>query len=312
MSARQPAPPAAGPASTAPQYRIGAVAQETGIATETLRVWERRYQVVVPGRTERGGRLYSDADLVRLRLIKELVDGGHAISRVAPLDDVQLRAVHARLEKPLAPLALDELRARFIDASDRLDAHAAQQILGRAALLLGPRAFAIELVAPLLRELGDRWALGRSRICHEHMASAIVRTVLGGLVVSLPASDARPRIVVATPTGQLHELGALLAALLAGAAGWNVLYLGPNLPAAEIGEAVTRSAASAVMLSLLGTAKRETEVDLRSLVRSLPGSVTLLAGGASATGSAALARRAVLFGDLAALDAWLRREGKAS
>jgi DNA-binding transcriptional MerR regulator/methylmalonyl-CoA mutase cobalamin-binding subunit len=298
------------PPSAAPQYRIGAIAQETGIATETLRVWERRYKVVVPGRTARGGRLYSDADLTRLRLIKELVDNGHSISQVARLDDPQLRAVHARLEKPAPELALDDLRSRFLDASDRLDAYAAQQILGRAALLLGPRTLALELVAPLLRDLGDRWEKGRSRICHEHMASAIVRTVLGGLVVSLTTADARPRIVVATPIGQLHELGALLAALLAGAAGWNVLYLGPNLPAQEISNAAISTGAAAVVLSVVGTARRESESDLRTLVQALPPSVTLVAGGPGAARSAALARRAVLFEDLVALDVWLNKEVK--
>ena len=296
------------PPSSAPQYRIGAIAHETGIATETLRVWERRYQVVVPSRTARGGRLYSDADLTRLRLIKQLVDHGHSISQVARLDDAQLRVVHARLDKPSPELALDELRTRFLDASDRLDAYAAQQILGRAALLLGPRTLALELVAPLLRDLGDRWEQGRSRICHEHMASAIVRTVLGGLVGSLTTADGRPRIVVATPRGELHELGALLTALLAGAAGWNVLYLGPNLPAQEIAEAVTRTGAVAVVISLVGAARRESEGDLRALVQALPPSVTLVAGGPGAAHSEALRGRAVLFEDLEALDGWLQQE----
>jgi DNA-binding transcriptional MerR regulator/methylmalonyl-CoA mutase cobalamin-binding subunit len=298
--------------AVAPLFRIGAAAQETGIATETLRVWERRYKVVVPTRTPRGGRLYSEADLARLRLVKELVDGGHAISQVAPLDEGQLRTMQARLEKPAAAAGpgLDELRARFIAAADLLDAHVAQQILGRAALLLGPRAFALDLVAPLLRELGDRWALGLTRICQEHLASAIVRTVLGGLVATEAAGRQGPRMLVATPAGELHELGALLTALLAGAAGWSVLYLGPNLPAEEIHEAAARGGARVVALSLVSRARRETERDLRLLVQALPPAVTLLAGGAGAGASPALARRAVVLGDLAALDEWLRREVK--
>jgi DNA-binding transcriptional MerR regulator/methylmalonyl-CoA mutase cobalamin-binding subunit len=293
-----------------PRYKIGAVAQETGIATETLRVWERRYGVVVPGRTAHGGRLYSDADLVRLRLVKDLVDHGHAISQVARLDDGQLRGVHARLEKPEVALDLEELRARFLDASERLDPHAARQILGRAALLLGTRALAIDFIAPLLRALGDRWAAGRTGVCHEHMASAIVRTVLGGLVMTQDGAEGRPRLVVATPKGELHELGALLGALLAGAAGWSVVYLGPNLPADEICEAVLRTGARAVAISLSVSSRRETEGDLRALVASLPPDIALLAGGAGAAASAALAQRAVFLGDLAALDEWLQREAR--
>jgi DNA-binding transcriptional MerR regulator/methylmalonyl-CoA mutase cobalamin-binding subunit len=291
-----------------PLYKIGAVAQETGIATETLRVWERRYRVVVPGRTPRGGRLYSDDDLARLRLIKDLIDRGHAIGQVARLDDGQLRVIRERLDQPGPALGLDELRVRFLDAAARLDAHGAHQILARAALLLGPRALAIDLLAPLLQELGDRWAVGSARVCHEHMASAIVRTVLGGLVLTQSGAGGGRRLVVATPRAELHELGALLCALLAGAAGWDVLYLGPSLPAAEIVEAAARGRATAVAISLTSAARRETEVDLRHLVRELPATLPLLAGGAGAASSAALARRAVVFGDLAALDDWLRRE----
>jgi MerR family transcriptional regulator, light-induced transcriptional regulator len=295
-----------------PLYKIGAAAQETGIATETLRVWERRYRVVVPSRTPRGGRLYSDADLARLRMIKGLVDRGHAIGQVARLDESQLRAARIRLDRPPPGLDLVDLRGRFFDAADQLDAHAAYQILGRAALLLGSRALAVDFLAPLLHELGDRWVVGRTRVCHEHMASAIVRTVLGGLVLTQHGALGGPRLVVATPRGELHELGALLCALLAGAAGWDVLYLGPNLPAAEIVEAAARSGAVAVAISLSGAARRETEGDLRHLVASLQPAAVLLAGGAGAGASAALARRAVVFGDLPALDQWLRRGSKTS
>ena len=171
---------------------------------------------------------------------------------------------------------------------------------------------AIDMLAPLLQELGDRWEVGSARVCHEHMATAIVRTVIGGLVLTQPGPAGARRLVVATPHGELHELGALLCALLAGAAGWDVLYLGPNLPAAEIVEAAARGGAAAVAISMSSAARRETEADLRQLVTALPASIPLLAGGAGAGASAALARRALLFVDLTALDDWLRREARRS
>ena len=303
MTTRDPKP-------AAPLYRIGAVAHETGIATETLRIWERRYRVVVPSRTAAGGRLYSDGDLDRLRIIKDLVDHGHAISQVAHLNHQQLLTMQARLEMAGAAPSLDDLRGRFLDAASRLDAHTAQQILGRATLLLEPRVLVLDLIAPLLRELGERWAAGHAGVCHEHMASAIVRTVLGGLLVTQSGDGARPRIIAATPKGELHELGALLSAVLAGAAGWDVLYLGPNLPAEEIAEAAVASGARVVAISLVASGRRETEVDLRALVQALAPAVTLIAGGSGAAASAALGKRAILFADLSATDGWLRREVK--
>ena len=71
-------------------YRIGAVSRLTGIPADTLCIWERRYHLVDPQRTEKGGRLYSQADVNRLTMIKALVDQGHAISTVANLDAREL------------------------------------------------------------------------------------------------------------------------------------------------------------------------------------------------------------------------------
>jgi len=71
-------------------YRIGAVSRLTGISADTLRIWERRYNLVEPQRTEKGGRLYTQDDVTRLTMIKTLVDQGHAISTVANLESREL------------------------------------------------------------------------------------------------------------------------------------------------------------------------------------------------------------------------------
>jgi len=77
--------------STEPGYRIGAVSRLTGISTDTLRMWERRYGVVEPHRAEKGNRLYTRDDISRLALIKRLVDAGHAIGTIANLSQEQLQ-----------------------------------------------------------------------------------------------------------------------------------------------------------------------------------------------------------------------------
>lgn len=291
--------------------RIGQVASATGIPVETLRVWERRYQVVTPERGPRGGRLYTDAHIARLRRIKQLVERGHPIGQVAGLDEAQLETV---LETSGGgPRALGQLRARFIAAIERLDARGAQQILDRAALRLGTRVLLLDLVAPLLRDIGDRWADGSMRICQEHIASAIVRTVLGTLLATQPPGRRARTMVVATPSGELHELGALVVASLAAIAGWDVLYLGPNLPAEEILVAAQASGAAVVGLSI-GAAeaddRRQVAAVLTELAARLPLAVTLLVGGAGA--GALAARRALRIDDLSRLDAWLRERGSVS
>ena len=84
------------------EYKIGMVAKATGISVDTLRVWERRYAVVEPSRTDGGGRLYSEQDVARLRLIKRLIDNGDAISNLASLP---FEALQKRLEDALRELA---------------------------------------------------------------------------------------------------------------------------------------------------------------------------------------------------------------
>lgn len=296
------------PAAGGPRYRIGAVAHQTGIPVETIRIWERRYRVVTPERSDRGGRLYSDAHVIRLRRIKQLVDRGHAIGRVAALDDGQIQGLLERSGATSTEPDLSELRSRFITAVDRMDARGAQQILGRAALLLGTRTLVLELVVPLLQEIGDRWAEGEARICHEHVASAIVRTVLGSLLATHPPGGRARTMVVGTPAGELHELGALLVALLAGLAGWDVLYLGPNLPPEELVAAAQTSGAAAVAISIVhkgaeGAAAVTTSV--KALAAQLPRSVALLVGGAGAADLGTV-RRARRFNELRAFDEWLR------
>jgi len=301
---------AGGPVAEA-RYRIGAVAHETGIPVETLRIWERRYRVVTPERSPRGGRLYTDIHVARLRRIKLLVDRGHAIGQVAGLDETQIQSLLERTSGSGAP-DLSELRARFISAVDRMDARAAQQLLGRAALLLGTRALILDLVVPLLHEIGQRWVAGSVRVCHEHVASAIIRTVLGSLLATQPPGPRARTIVVATPAGELHELGALLVALLAAVAGWDVLYLGPNLPAEEILTAAQTSGAAAVALSIVHVAETQdagaVKASVAALASGLPRSVSLLVGGAGGEAADGVAR-VIRFHDLPRLDMWLRGHG---
>lgn len=83
-------------------YRIGAVSRLTGVAQDTLRVWERRYDAVVPLRTEAGRRVYTQSDISRLTLIKRLVDQGDAISSIANLTLEQLQARIGRSRTPVA------------------------------------------------------------------------------------------------------------------------------------------------------------------------------------------------------------------
>ncbi len=148
-----------------------------------------------------------------------------------------------------------------------------------------------ELLVPLLQEIGTAWRHGRISIRHEHLATAAIRAwLIGARQVQSPPAHA-PAIVIGTPAGQSHELGALMAALVAESAGWRVVYLGVDLPADEIAAATRQGEARAVALSVVYPPDDpRLPHDLRRLRRLLPGGLALFAGGDAAAAYAGVLR----------------------
>lgn len=266
--------------SDALQYPIRAVSRMTGISVDTLRAWERRYEAVVPVRSDRG-RLYSDADVVRLQRLAELVKRGHAIGTIATLADRELERLVERTETQAASAGADEAPAAdlgaLMDGLDRYDLLRIESNLNRFAAVLPPRDLVFAVIVPLLQEVGRRWEAGTLRPAQEHLVSAIVRSVLGGLLRATARPGATPRLVLATPSGERHELGLLCAALLAASAGYGVVYLGADLPAADIEHAVTEAGARVAMIGLT-TPGAVPRAELRRLSKP-PRGVELWVGG---------------------------------
>ena len=268
------------------KYRVGMVSKMTGLSTHTLRIWEKRYAAVVPKRTEAGGRLYSDADVERLRLLYKLVQGGHSIGGIAKLSDTELRQMAAAFATPpseMQPQHLPEVRERVVAAVERLRTEEAEQMLTRAALSTEPTEFLKSIVGPILVEIGDRWERGDLRIAHEHACSTVMRGLLFSLMRLYPSNDARRRVVVATPAKEDHELGALMVAILAAMHGWSVLYLGPDLPAEEIAYAVTDTKAELLMLSVTALEPTACRGEIAAIERAIPKRVRILVGGQAAS-----------------------------
>jgi hypothetical protein len=285
------------------RYPIRAVSKLTGLSVDTLRAWERRYRVVDPERDERG-RLYSDGDVERLRLLRAAVEQGHAIGRVAALPSADVAALLGRGGEPgaaaaAAPVDLSALRA----AVEGFDAAAFRRELSRLAAVLPARTLAREVALPFLHLVGEAWHEGKLTVAQEHLASAELRSLIGALVRLQPLADGAPRLVLATPEGEAHEIGTLSAALVAAAAGAAAVYLGPGLPAPEVVGAARRVSARAVVLGLTGGASGAAPGAVAEVARTLPGAIELWVGGAGAAqAAAAVGGRAVALPDLDAFE----------
>ena len=284
------------------------VSKMTGLSTHTLRMWEKRYVAVLPKRTDAGGRLYTDADVERLRLLQELVEQGHSIGGIAKLSDTDLRHMAASFSAtPSQPAAqhLPELRVRVMKAIEQLRIQDAELMLSRAALSTEPSEFLQSVVAPVLVEIGERWQRGEMRIAHEHAGSTVMRGLLFSLMRLYPASDARRRAVIATPATEDHELGALMVAMLAAMHGWSVLYLGPDLPAEEIAYAVTDTNADLLMLSITNLEPKDSQREIAAIEAAIPKRVKVLVGGRAA--SALPESRVQILQDLSVVETELSR-----
>ena len=166
-----------------------------------------------------------------------------------------------------------------------LEAAALGDLLEESRLRYGQRTVLLCIVAPLVHEVGESWRRGELRVAHEHLATSVVRDFLALGARNYPARKDAPEIVVATPPGQVHEVGALLAAAAARDLGWRATYLGPSLPAEEIAACVQTRRARAVALSTVYPSDDpNVPAEITKLRRLLPPHTLLLLGGRAAYG----------------------------
>ena len=277
------------------KHGIKTVASQTGLTQFIIRAWEKRYDVVTPLRTETNRRLYSDADILRLTLLRLATEAGHNIGRIAKLPSEELLeligtggtvAQLPRIAKEVVP---QETSLRFYIASciaavKQFEAQALESTLFAASVAFSQPIFLEKLITPLMQEVGEQWKAGTLRIAHEHLTAAVVRTLLGNICQGSDISTSMPNLVVATPRGQLHEIGALIAGTTAASQGWQVTYLGPNLPAEEIVGCAVQNGAKAIGLSIVyPTDDPHLVNELRKLRRGIQEGVALFVGGSGAS-----------------------------
>lgn len=269
------------------EHPIRVVSRRTGLSRDVLRAWEHRYGAVRPERSPGGQRYYSDTDIERLRLISRALEAGRRIGQVARLTTDELARLVRKDQRAETERNGGDTRRRrarvFLEdalgAVREMNARRLESILGRAALALEAAELIDHLVAPLMSQIGDLWWHHQLTPGHERLATTVVRRTLDDIRANAQG-DSGPTIVVATPSGQHHEIGAMLAAAAAAADGWHVIYLGADLPAASIATAVEMTGAQAVALSLIyPPSDRKVDEELRDLRRLLPAKLPILVGG---------------------------------
>lgn len=275
-----------------PRHPIRVVAMRTGLTPAVLRAWEKRYAVVVPSRTEGGQRLYSDDEVERLSLLHRAVEGGRNISRVAtlPIEDLEdlVREDDVGRQVLGPPVPLDGKSAaavleKALRAVTQMDPEELERVLTRAAMAFSVPTVVDDLIVPLLARIGAAWETGRVGPAHEHLGTVVIRRFLEWMLGIVDVGYGAPILVSATPTGEKHELGALLAAVSGAAEGWKAIFLGPDLPAEDVVAAALRLEAEVVALSCVDPGSNQALREEISRVREgLPADVHIVVGGSLA------------------------------
>ena len=268
---------------------IRMVSKLTGLKPHVIRVWERRYGAVAPERTATNRRMYSPAEVARLTRLRRATELGHSIGDVATLPCLQLNALlvaGACAGQSSSPMAAppDADPAKLVEtafgAVEAMDTELLERTLDQASVAYSPVRVLNEVVVPLVRRIGLAWEAGRLKVAHEHLASAVIRTFLGQAAKAMAPHAAAPRILVTTPAGQLHELGAAMASVLASQSGWRVIFAGAAMPAPEIAAAALKNRVRVVALSVIYPADDpELGPELMRLRKLLPAEMCLIIGG---------------------------------
>ncbi len=272
-------------------HTIKSVSEITGLSVFVIRAWENRYKAIEPERTETNRRLYSEEDIQKLLLLSKAVSMGFSIGNIANLSIEELNEIASEQERArvsgtgssvIPNIPDSEFLEQCLAALQEMNGTKFDSLLLKASVEMSQQALLDNLIVPLINSVGEMWKNGTLRIASEHLFSSSIKIFLSNLVKSYRIPDNSPKIIVSTPTGQRHELGALLAACIAASSGWHVIYLGPDLPVEEIASAALKLKVKAVTLSLVYP---EDDVqlieDIKRLRKIMP-KIPLLIGGRAA------------------------------
>ncbi|MCX5729553.1 MAG: MerR family transcriptional regulator [Nitrospirae bacterium] len=217
-------------------HRIHRVAKLTGLSKDVIRIWERRYGLVKPSRSSNRYREYSDEEVALLRFVKAQMEQGATIGSLAAEGHDSLVArmrvatpVSAEDQKPHERL-LDDLMGSL----DPLDKAGFERRLNGAVAVIPFEEAVQRILLPLQRRIGELWHEGLLDIGVEHYVTKIVQQKLFSVMNQLPVNEFGPRVLIACPEGETHEIGAQAVAYIAATKGCHVYYLGPNLPSSDL------------------------------------------------------------------------------
>ena len=207
----------------------------SGIKAHTIRIWEKRYDLLVPERTDTNIRYFSDDQLRKLINVSILLKNNHRISAIAKMDDELINQIVTGILTS-EDRGKNEIIKALVMSMLKLDEEEFNKIFNRQILKQGLVNTILHIIYPFLDQVGVLWGTNKVLPAQEHFTSNLIRQKIISAFESLPqpAADA-PKIVLFLLEDENHEIALLLGAFIAKDLGWKVYYLGQNVPSEDIG-----------------------------------------------------------------------------
>lgn len=272
------------PEGSTPTYNLGSVVRVTGLPADTLRAWERRYGLPTPYRTAGGHRVYTQRDVETVKWLMARQREGFSISRAVD----QWRRLEAAGVDPLTPTPATspapspgggtaDLREAWVEACLAFEEQRAERVLEEAFARYTAEVACVEVLQRGMADIGDAWQAGRTSVQQEHFASELAVRRLERLIAATPPPLRPGRLLVCCPPREEHSFGPLLLTLLLRRRGWDITYLGANVPLARLEATVRETATSLVVLSAQRLATTTGLLEAALLIRR--GGITVGYGG---------------------------------
>lgn len=241
--------------SKSPVYNLKVVVRETGIKPDTLRAWERRYDLPKPQRTPGKHRLYSQYDIEMIKWLIERQKEGLRINRAVQL----WRSLEEEGQDPLQTMpfsepvdyripaevvsgsTISEFRENWVAACLDFDESRAENVLAQAFARYPLEAVCLGVLVEGLAAIGEQWYSNESTVQQEHFASALAMRRIDALLAATPPPTRGKKILAACPPGEEHVFPLLLVALFLRQRGWEVIYLGGNVPLEKLDATIQSS-----------------------------------------------------------------------
>lgn len=287
---RRPEGGGVGVTKSEPTVSIRVVVRRTGIAIDTLRVWERRYGFPKPERSAGGMRFYTEDDVVALELISAAISRGFRPNEVVGKSVKELQILLGQASATSigvkGPRSDDD---RVLDVEDLIsilradDARGLKEGLRTCAAKLGTREFLITIAQPLASRVGELWESGELEIRHEHLMSECLDTQLRHMLSSYEDNESSPTLLLTTLPTEAHALGITMVAVYAALRGVQPRLLGPMTPVDQIAQAAIALGANAVGITVtMVSAKEMTTKQVGQLLLALPRKIDVWVGGEGA------------------------------